>query len=175
MQFDKCPDSVLTHFSVENDHASWTEDNISLFHSDRCIVRDGLIAYNNSPTGDGLMFEGSSYCVAEDVDAIQQGNGSFAAVPNGSKPSGGCLFVRCRTRDSYNSMRDGRAAPSSNGLSFYVKASPGHSLHSITDCHFDNLANPKNLVWQTDALRPGWSLTRQNFTAKEPIRLMFGW
>lgn len=46
------------------------------FRSDRCVVRRGLVSYNNSPSGDGVMIEGSSDCTVEDVDAVQQGNGA---------------------------------------------------------------------------------------------------
>ncbi len=136
---------------------------------------EGLVFYNNSPTGNGVMIEGSINCLVYDVDAVQQGNGAFGAVPVEEAACGGCWFVRCRTRDSYNTRRDGRAAPSSNGLSFYVRISAGAERHTIAACHYDALANPRNLIWKKQAVKPGWSLTRRAFAARHPIRLAFGW
>ena len=175
VQFHRSPGSLLEEFSAENGPLSWTEDNISVFRSDRCIVMHGLVSYNNSPTGDGVMIEGSSGCLVEEVDAVQQGNGAFAAVPQGDTACGDCTFRRCRTRDSYNAPRDGRAAPSSNGLSFYTRISAGAKKHTITDCCYDALANPRNLIWDAGAVNPGWSISPQVFVARSPIRLVFGW
>ncbi len=175
VQFNKSPDSILEDFSAENGPMSWTEDNVSLFRSDRCVVRRGLVSYNNSPTGDGIMLEGSSDCLVEDVDALQQGNGAFAAVPEGDAVSGGCTFVRCRTAHSYNAPRDGRAAPSSHGLSFYMRISANAPKHSIKDCHHYALANPRNLIWDVRAVNLDWSFTRRMFTPRDPIRLAFAW
>lgn len=171
VQLDRSPYGLLQDFSAENTSASWTEDNISVFHSDNCAIRRGLVSYNNSPTGDGVMLEGSSYCLVEDVDAVQQGNGAFAAVPEGNARSAGCIFRRCRTRDSYNARRDGRPEPSSGGLSFYMLASPGDDKHTIADCHYENLANPNNLIWDLKCVKSDWSFTRQAFVPRRPVRL----
>lgn len=175
LQLDGCPDSTVEEFSAENGSTSWTEDNISVFRSDRCVVRRGLVYYNNSPTGDAVMIEGSVECLVEDVDAEQQGNGAFAAVPQGKAGSGGCIFLRCRTRQTYNTARDGRDPPSSNGLSIYTLISPGARKHTITDCHYDALANPSNLIWDLRHVNPGWSFTRQAFAPRHPMRLVFNW
>jgi hypothetical protein len=175
VQFNRSSHSILEDFSAENGPTSWTEDNVSVFRSDLCVVRRGLVYYNNSPSGDGVMLEGSFYCVVEDVDAVQQGNGAFAAVPGGGAGSGGCTFLRCRTRDSYNASRDGRPTPSSNGLSLYTLTSPGARKHTVTDCHYDQLANPDNLIWNVTAVNKGWSFTPRVFAPREPIRLAFGW
>lgn len=175
VQFNASPASNCEFFSAENGPSSWTEDNISVYRSDHCLVRSGLVSYNNSPTGSGVMIEGSSTCLVLDVDAVQQGNGAFGAVPMDNAVCGGCWFVRCRTRDSYNSRRDGRGAPTSNGLSFYMGISAGAPRHVIAACHYDALANPHNLIWKEDAVRPGWSLTRRAFAPRRPIRLVFGW
>ena len=175
VQLDKSPNSTLEQFSAENGPSSWTEDNISIYRSDNCIIRQGLVSYNNSPTGDGVMIEGSFDCIVEDVDAVQQGNGAFGAVPQGKIGSGGCTFHRCRTRDSYNSPRDGRPAPTSNGLSIYTRVSPGAEKHTIVNCHYDALANPSNLIWDLRAVNKGWSFTRQQFNPRDPLRLHFDW
>ena len=175
VQLNQSPDSILEDFSAENGPSSWTEDNVSVFRSDRCVVRRGLVSYNNSPTGDGIMLEGSSDCSVEDVDAMQQGNGAFAAVPAGEAGGGGCTFLRCRTAQSYNAHRDGRAAPSSNGLSIYTLVLAGARKHTIADCHYYALANPRNLIWDLRAVNAGWSFTRRAFANRPPIRLAFGW
>ena len=109
------------------------------------------------------------------MDAEQQGNGAFAAVPVAQVKSGGCVFRRCRTRNSYNNIRDGRAAPSSKGLSIYTRISLGAPKHTITECQFDAVANPRNLIWDVAAVNPGWSFVRQPFVARAPIRLALGW
>jgi hypothetical protein len=175
VQFNRSPNSVLEDFSGENGPSSWTEDNVSVFRSNGCVVRRGLVSYNNSPTGDGVMVEGSFDCLVEDVDAVQQGNGAFAAVPEGDARSGGCIFRRCRTRATYNTMRDGRAAPSSDGLSFYTLISERARRHMIIDCHYDALANPDNLVWDVRSVEDDYSFTPLAFTPHRPIRLSFSW
>ena len=175
VQFNKSPDSILEDFSGENGSTSWTEDNVSVYKSDRCVIRRGLVSYNNSPTGDGIMIEGSFDCPVEDVDALQQGNGAFAATVGEETGCGGCSFVRCRTTNSYNAERDGREKPSSNGLSIYVQISPGAQKHTIADCHYSALANPNNLVWDARAINSGWSFTRRTFTPRAPIQLAFNW
>ena len=175
VQFNKCPGSSLTDFSAENGTTSWTEDNVSIFHSDSCTVSNGLVAYNNSPSGDGVMLEGSSDCRVEHVDAQMQGNGAFAAVPSDRRESGGCLFLRCRTAHSYNEPRDGRDAPSSNGLSFYTRNSPGCAKHMIVDCSYFALANPHNLIWERDAVEHRPVLVARAFTPRAALRLQFNW
>ncbi len=175
VQFNQSPSAVLQDFSAENGPTSWTEDNVSVYRSNRCVVRRGLVSYNNSPSGDGVMIEGSFDCLVEDVDAVQQGNGAFAAVPDGEVGSGGCMFLRCRTRDSYNTARDGRGPPTSNGLSFYTLISRDAQKHTIVDCHYDALANPGNLIWSLRAVNGGWTFTHKAFTPRPPVRLVFGW
>lgn len=175
VQFNHSPQSILEDFTCENGPSSWTEDNVSVFRSDHCVVRRGLVSYNNSPTGVGVMLEGSFDCLVEDVDAVAQGNGAFAAVPVDNFGSGGCIFRRCRTRDSYNEVRDGRAAPTSNGLSIYVLISEGARKHTISECCHDALANPRNLIWKQSAVNPDASFANRAFTPRNPLRLDFGW
>jgi hypothetical protein len=175
LQLNHSPQCVLEDFSGENGPTSWTEDNVSVFCSDGCILRRGLVSYNNSPTGDGVMLEGSFNCVVQDVDAVQQGNGAFAAVPVEDTGSGGCVFLRCRTRDSYNGPRDHRPAPTSKGLSFYMQTSSGARKHTVADCHYGQLANRHNLIWDERSVNKGWSLTPMAFIARGPIRLAFAW
>ncbi|MEA2740076.1 MAG: hypothetical protein QOH05_3383 [Acetobacteraceae bacterium] len=175
VQFNQSPSCILEDFSAENGPTSWTEDNVSVFESNGCTVRRGLVFYNNSPTGDGVMLEGSFDCLVQDVDAVQQGNGAFSAVPAEDARSGGCVFLRCRTRASYNAPRDGRPAPESGGLSFYMQTSSGARKHTVADCHYDHLANRQNLIWDVRGVNAGFSLTPMAFRAREPIRLRFPW
>ncbi len=175
VQFNRSPYSSLEEFSAENGPISWTEDNISAFHSDHCAIRRGLVFYNNSPTGAGVMLEGSSNCLVEDLDAVQQGNGAFSAVPQGDVGSGGCVFNRCRSRDTYNEPRDGRDTPTSNGLSFHTRISEGAEKHSIRECCVYALANPANIIWQSKAVHAGWSIKRKPFDPRPPLRLSFSW
>jgi hypothetical protein len=100
------------------------------------------------------------------IDAEEQGNGAFAAVPVGESGCGGCIFRRCRTRQTYNTSRDGRAAPTSKGLSIYTLISPGASKHNIIECHYDAVADPKNLIWDITAVNAGWLFTRQAFNSR---------
>jgi hypothetical protein len=175
VQLNKCANATLEDFSAENGSTSWTEDNVSIFHSDGCVIRRGLVAYNNSPSGVGVMLEGSADCLVEDVDAQMQGNGAFAAVPSDQRESGGCIFRRCRTAYSYNAPRDGRDAPTSNGLSFYMRISSGRPPHAIIDCSYFALANPRNLVWQTQALAQEAGLYAREFKPRPALRLAFEW
>jgi hypothetical protein len=175
VQFNQSPRCILEDFSGENGPTSWTEDNVSVFCSNRCTVRRGLVSYNNSSTGDGVMLEGSFDCLVQDVDAVQQGNGAFSAVPAEGAASGGCVFLRCRTRASYDAPRDGRPAPESDGLSFYMLTSPGARKHTVADCHYDHLANRHNLIWNVRSVNGGWSLTPMAFNAHDAIRLKFAW
>lgn len=175
VQFNRSPNSILEDFSAENGPTSWTEDNISAFRSDRCTIRRGLAFYNNSPTGAGIMLEGSFDCLVEDVDTVQQGNGAFSAVPQGDVGSGGCSFIRCRSRDTYNEPRDGRDAPTSNGLSFHTRISEGAERHTVRDCCVYALANADNIIWEAGAVQAGWSIERKAFDPRPPLRLAFNW
>jgi hypothetical protein len=60
-------------------------------------------------------------------------------------------------------------------LSIYAKISPGAQKHTVADCHYDALANPKNLIWDVRSINAGWSFTRRTFTPRAPIRLVFNW
>ena len=130
IQMSWSPGCILGNFSGENGPTSWTEDNVSVFCSDRCTVRRELASYNNGPTGNGVMLEDSFDCLIQDVDAVEQGNGGFAAVPMEDFGSGRCVFLRCRTRASYNARRDGRnptVRPSTCGLRPAPESTRSHS------------------------------------------------
>ena len=74
--------AMLSNFSCINHfNSSWTEDSISIWRSSNVTVAQGLVDGNNSPTGVGVMFEGSETGVTggliKDVDAVHQGDGGF--------------------------------------------------------------------------------------------------
>jgi len=94
VQFDKCNNSILEDFSCENDNSSYTEDNVNVFESNNVTVRRGLIDGNNSPSGDGVMYEcgdkAHAYMTSglvENVDSVHQGNGLCTEEPTVSSSS----------------------------------------------------------------------------------------
>jgi hypothetical protein len=110
LQLDKSPDAVLEDFSCENPvEESWPEDNVSIYQSSNVTVRRGLIIGNNSPSGVGVMFELSDGVthggLAEDVDTLDMGNGSFSGYP-----ARDVVFRRTRARDNHCTGRRARSA-----------------------------------------------------------------
>jgi hypothetical protein len=51
VQLDRLPNSIAQDFLAENGLTSLTEDNVSVFRSDRCVVRRGL-ARDERPISD---------------------------------------------------------------------------------------------------------------------------
>jgi len=178
VQFDKSNNSALRDFSCENDNSSWTEDNINVYESNNVTVQRGLIDGNNSPTGDGVMFEcgdrAHAYMNAGsvlDVDTINQGNGCF-----GGWGVSNVVFQRVRAARTHCTGWAGRGAPSSGALVFAggkeAGQVPSHNLQ-IINASYAELCK-KNLVW------PGSAFTRvelveKPFVPREPIRLQFCW
>ena len=114
VQLDKCVGVSLSHFSVNNiDRVSYPEDVVSVYKSLNCTLTEGTIWGNDSPSGSGVMFEGSAGGVCSDVDVAFGLNGSFTAAGG----SVGVTFIRCRS--FANRAADlGRGPPSSKGLIF---------------------------------------------------------
>jgi PKD repeat protein len=167
VQFNKSPFCTLEDFSAINENlASWTEDNVSIFQSDNCIVRRGLLDGNNSPSGVGVMFEDAINGLVEDVDTIGQGNGSFSAYP-----SHDITFRRSRAKD--NICEDqGRGAPLSNALVWAAK--PGSTGLRIEDSSYFNLCNPNNKVWDSSTFDV-IEITSVDFQTRSPIVNKFPW
>jgi predicted RNA-binding protein with TRAM domain len=167
VQFDKSG-GVLEDFSCNNGANSFTEDNISLPTAlAGTIVRRGRVHHNNSPSGFGVITEpGSAGVLIEDVDATEMGNGAFSLL---GAPS---TLNRCRTRDGHNVGIDGRAAPSSNGVSLDFRNTSGK--HTVTACRYFNPANPNNLVNNPGATN-GVDFTQENFTPRPFLNLTFPW
>jgi hypothetical protein len=140
VQFARCEKSQLENFYARNDiNVAHTEDNVSVWRSDGCTIRRGLIAGNNSPSGMGVMFEHSNEGLCEDVDVSRFSNGAFAAYPGRD-----IIFRRCRARDSYRPTP--RGEPKSNSVVF--AASPEAERVRVIDCSYFAHVNPKNVVWE---------------------------
>ena len=138
VQFDKSHDSTLTSFYTLSDGAqSYTEDNVSIYHSKNVKISNGLIDGNNSPSGVGIMFEGNSEGGSADhVDAIRMGNGAFSSY------SKDVTFDFTRSFDNIASDQ-GRGKPMSNALIWNVSASGISILHSS----YTHPAKRNNIVW----------------------------
>ena len=167
VQADSSPNVIIEDFYNFNDlNVSWTEDNINMYDTDNATIRRGCVDGNNSPSGCGVIFDGSDNAIngglCEDVDAIHQGDGAFSAA-NAINTS----FIRARTRDGHNSGVGGRDAPLSNGLSFASwDGSSGTSLLG----YYYNPANPNNLIWDTDTFS-SYRISVSNFTPRGKIVL----
>lgn len=129
-QFDHSNYSVLEDFYCFNDNTSFTEDNINVWRSSNVTVRRGVIDGNNSPSGQGVMFEGSDpYTIGgllEDVDALHQGDGCFAGYPaqhlvmNNTR----CAWTHCNGWS-------GRGKPMSGSLAWCAGDENGVQSHGI--------------------------------------------
>jgi hypothetical protein len=165
VQFDKSNGCVLEDFSVINAAArSWPEDNVSVYESDDCIVRRGLVHGNSSPSGVGVMFERSSNGLVEDVDAVRQGNGSFSAYP-GQRVT----FRRTNTRDNLCGDQ-GRGPPMSKSLLW--AGSPDSRRLRIEQSRYVNACNAGNIVWY----HPAFDIVdvmEDDFVTRRPIRNSF--
>jgi len=75
VQADNSPNVIIEDFYDFNDlNVSWTEDNVSIYHTINATVRRGCLDGNNSPSGVGVMFEGPlTGGLCEDVDTMHQG------------------------------------------------------------------------------------------------------
>jgi len=175
LQWDNSDNSILEDFYCYNDNTSWTEDNISIYQSSNCTVRRGLVDGNNSPSGDGIMFEESDSSVTgglcEDVDVIHQGNGCFAGYP-----AQNLVFQSVRTKDNHCTGESGRDPPSSNALVFAGGSESGidsHNISVITSIYY-NLCNPGNLFWPDQAFSKE-DVTEADFTPRTAWKNVFCW
>ncbi len=169
-QFGNSPDGLIEDFSAENPPStSWPEDIISFYQSPRGIARRGLVDGNNSVSGVGVMFElsdGSAGGLAEDVDAIRQGNGAFSAYPGRD-----VTFRRVRVRDQFCTDQ-GRGAPASGGLSY--GGAPGSTGLRIEDSVYYNVCPNTGIVWDRSTFT-FIGLREESFVPRAPQRLTFCW
>ena len=161
---------TINGFYCKNDpNNSYPEDNISLFMSQNITVKNGLIDGNNSITGCGVMAEsGSSNCLIENVDALNQGNGSFV-----SWGASNVTFKNVRTKD--NHATSVRGANASGSLIF--ASSSGATGTSFINAIYFNPANPDNISLNYKAPMPMVvkDIKKQDFTTRTPLKLKFGW
>jgi Right handed beta helix region len=167
VQFDKSPHCTLEDFSSINDPAvAWTADNISIYFSDGCVVRRGLLDGNNGPWSVGVMFEHSKNGLVEDVDTIAQGNGSFGVYPGAN-----VTFRRTRARE--NICEDqGRGPPVSKALVW--SGSPDSKALRIEDSAYFDLCNPNNRVWAEESFDM-IQIVERDFLPRPAIKLHFPW
>jgi hypothetical protein len=150
-QVDNSPGGTLQDFSYEdadsNNNAlqSWTEDLISIFHSDDVIVQRGFAQRANSPTGDNFIAEGSNNTQFIDCDATRMGNGAFGFTDGGN----GSL-TRCRAKNGSNTGYEGRPAPSSDGV-MIAAGGPG-AVTFVTPFDYFDPANPGNLLYDPNGV-----------------------
>jgi hypothetical protein len=171
IQLDNCPGSKIQDFSYEEADVtgtlgqSWTEDLLSLFHSDDCVVQRGLLQHGNSPSGDNFIAEGSLNAQVSDVDATWWSNSAFGFTDGGT----GSL-TNCRAKNGVLAGMDGRGPPSSDGLMITVYP-PGPV--SIVNFKYWSPADPNNLIWD-EQYAPNAQVVKAstNFTPRSPIRVV---
>jgi len=170
VQFNTINTASLDGFSCVNDvNNSYPEDNISVYKSQNITIKNGLIDGNNSITGCGVMVEsGSNNCLIQNVDALNQGNASFV-----SWGSSNVTFRDVRTKNNHASSV--RGANASGSLIF--ASSSGATGTSFINATYFNPANPENIVLNYKAPAPMLvkDIRQQDFVAKSPLRLKFGW
>lgn len=136
VQFGSSNGSSLTNFYVHNDpNLSHPEDDISVIDSPDTTISRGVVDGDNSPSGVGVMVEGTSNGTrVSDVDAIHMGDGAFSAYSND--------VTFDRVRSFSNSAGDqGRGRPLSNGLIFYAEG----SNVSFDDATYTDPGDPDNV------------------------------
>jgi hypothetical protein len=167
VQFDKSPSCTLQDFSaINHPSSSSTEDNVSIYYSDNCIVRRGLLQGNNGPWSVAVMFENSGNGLVEDVDTVAQGNGSFSAYPGHD-----VTFRRTRARDNICSDQ-GRGPPVSDGLVW--AGSPDSRGLTIERSAYFNLCNPDAVVWDRASFNL-IDIVEEDFVPRHAIELVFAW
>ena len=121
------------------------------------------------------MIEGSFNCTVEDVDSVQQGNGAFAAVPQGALgPATAALSAAGREIVITLSATAGKSPViRQSGVLCCSVARRSSASHYRLSLH--EPGKFQNLIWKRDLLAPGWTLTGADFVARAPIRLKFDW
>jgi len=166
VQFNKSPNCILEDFSAINGTDSWVADNVSVYRSENCKIRRGMLDGNNMPSGVGVMFEGVTAGLAEDVDTVRMGNGSFSAYP-----AHNIIFRRTRARENICTDQ-GRGLPGSGGLVW--AGSTSSSGLRIEDSRYFNLCAPNNIVWNGRSFTL-IDISSEDFTLRNPIVLTMPW
>lgn len=137
----------------------------------------GLIDGNNSPSGDGVMFEsggsaahGITHGLVEDVTVTNQGNGCFGAwgVSN-------IVFKDVQVSHTHCNWTDGRSPPSSGALVFGAGAEGTPPIQSagiqIVNATYNTLCK-QNLFWPGSAFSK-MDAVEGGFAPSEPLHLQF--
>lgn len=136
-----------------------------------------MIDGNNSPSGDGVMFEsggsaahGITHGLVEDVTVTNQGNGCFGAwgVSN-------IVFKDVQVSHTHCNWTDGRSPPSSGALVFGAGAEGTPPIQSagiqIVNATYNTLCK-QNLFWPGSAFSK-MDAVEGGFAPSEPLHLQF--
>lgn len=173
VQIDNCPGSLIRDASYEDaDIAagnttgqSWTEDLVSVYHSNNVGVERVVAQRCNSPSGDNFIAEASKNCTFTDCDAVEYSNGAFGFTDGGTGK-----LLNCRAKNGSLSGFEGRGAPSSDGLMIAVTGTGAQA--TITNFKYWSPANPGNLLWEgSKAPNADIVASPSEFTARAPVRV----
>jgi hypothetical protein len=166
-QFNLSPEGLLEDFSVINTvGVAKPEDVVSVYQSDRTVVRRGLVDGNDSTHGVGVNIEFSDDCLIEDVDTIRQSNGSF-----GAHYSSNATFRRTRAKDNVCDDQ-GRGRPASGGIIWSGFATV--SGLRVESSQYWNPCNPSGIIYDADRFDVV-QLAERDFIPRAPIALSFPW
>ncbi len=161
-QFSDGSNCTLSNFSVVNDlNVAWTEDCVNVFNSTNCLIENGLVDGNNSPTGQAVIFDAASSGSANNIDAVNWSNGAFATV------TANVTFTNCRAGYSYRPCTQGRGEPSSNSLAF--GSFSGATGTVFASCTYFKLINPSNYLFDKDTCL-SYDITPFPFVPRNPIQ-----
>jgi hypothetical protein len=175
IQFNQSSNCVVDGFYIANERGrSWVEDNISVYHTSSCTIRNGVIDGNDAPYGAAIQFEQrqgiDSEGLVENVAAAGTMNAGFSTYPGFN-----IVFRRTSLRDNF--CKDmGRGAPASGGLGWQLgglgNGAPSNSVNGrIENSFYFNLCN-SNITYG------GWSLAdlkQQDFGMDSPVQIQFPW
>jgi hypothetical protein len=171
VQFNQSDRALLEDFSAVNPpDSSWVEDNVSVYDSDDCVVRRGLLDGNNSPSGVGVMVEfdhAGDNGLVQDVDAVRMGNGCFFGYP-----AVNLTYERTRCRDNL-CVDQGRGAPKSGGLGW--GAGEDAQVAVVASVYFNLCAGVSWANKGGGASFTTLELKEQDFAPRAPLALSFCW
>lgn len=175
IQFNQSNNCIVDGFLIENEPGkSWVEDNISVYHTSDCVIRNGSIKGNDAPYGAGIQFEQrqgtDSGGLVENVTASGTMNAGFSTYPGFN-----ITFRHTFLRDNFCTNR-GRGAPASGGLGWQLggltNGAPTNSANGrIEASAYYNLCNA-NITYGD------WSeadLKQQDFTPTADLVFEFPW
>lgn len=155
---DTCTSPTIEDFYNKQDPTiGWNDSNIYCKNCSDVTIRRGCLDGSNGTEGAGVYFTYdnalASGGVVENVDAINMGNGAFAA-----SPAQNVIFRYCRVKDNHTAGVGGRPAPYSGGLVFHafdgnhvleLGGNPNNIATNlkIEGCVLYNLANPNTIVF----------------------------